>query len=141
MCSHRRGKGSPQGTQNRKKSNISTFWKRNMNKTTETKPKLSKMRVWTPAQKHSETGCLKPCNMFENAPLNGSLNHLQIDEKTHLGTPGTAEAHCGIPWKALGVPPGTKTHTKHSKTRFIKRELAGKRRRPKTFPRKPLSEN
>ena len=80
------------------------------------KPESLQVRVWTPPKKHSESGCLKQCNMFENASLNGPQNRLKIDEKTHLGTPGTAEAHCGAPGKALGVPPGTKTYTNQPKT-------------------------
>ena len=60
--------------------------------------------VWTPSKKHSETGCFKQCNIFENAPLNGPLDHVKINEKPDLGTPATTEPHFGIPGKALGVP-------------------------------------
>ena len=56
------------------------------------------------------------CNIFENASPNGSQNRLKIDEKTHLGTPGTAEAHSCAPGKALGVPPGTKAHPNQPET-------------------------
>ena len=80
------------------------------------KPKSLQVRVWTPPKKHSESGSLKRCNIFENASLNGPQNRLKIDEKTHLGTPGTAEAHCGAPGKALGVPPGTKTYKNQPET-------------------------
>ena len=99
------------------------------------------VRVWTPPKKHSESGCLKQCNMFENASPNGSQNRFKIDEKTHLGTPGTAEAHCGVPRKALEVPPGTKAHKNQPETCFRTRKLVEKRQRPQTFPRKPQSEN
>ncbi len=75
--------------------------------------------------------------MFENASLNGPQNRLKIDEKTHLGTPGTAEAHCGAPGKALGVPPGTKTSTNQPKTHLGTRKPGKKRRRPKTFQEHP----
>ncbi len=68
------------------------------------KQKSLQVRVWTPPKKHSESGCLKRCNMFENAFQMDPKTFLKIDEKTHLGTPGTAEAHCGAPGKALGVP-------------------------------------
>ncbi len=93
------------------------------------KPKSLQVRVWTPPKKHSESGCLKQCNMFENASLNGPLNRLKIDEKTHLGTPGTAEAHC--------YTPGTKTHTNQPKTRLGTRTPTKKQRRPKTFQEHP----
>ena len=101
------------------------------------KQKSLQVRVWTPPKKHSESGCFKQCNMFENASQNGPLNRLKIDEKTHLGTPGTAEAHCGAPGKALGVPPGTKTYTNQPNMRLEKAYPGKKRRRPKTFQEHP----
>ena len=63
--------------------------------------------------------------MFENASQHGSQNRLKIlkiDEKTHLGTPGTAKAHFCAPGEALGVPPSTKTHQNQPKTHIETRK-------------------
>ena len=86
------------------------------------KPKSLQVRVWTPHQKHSESGCIKQCNMFRNASIDGPQKHLKIDEKTHLGTPGTAEAHSCAPGKALGAPPGTKAFQNQPKARIETRK-------------------
>ena len=64
---------------------------------------------------------LKKCNIFENASQNGSQNRLKIDEKTHLGTPGTVEAHCGAPRTAPGVPLAQKRTQINRKNVSVKR--------------------
>ena len=96
-----------------------------------TEQKSLQVRVWTPSKKHSETGCLKQCNIFENASQNGSLNRYKIDEKTDLGTPATTEPHFGIPGKALGVPPHENV-PKSTENMFQNME---------TFPKMITSEN
>ena len=88
-------------------------------------------------KKHSESGCFKQCNIFENASLNGALNRLKLDEKrtwAHLAPPRLTVAPPGRLW---GHPPAQKRTQINRKHVSAHENPEQKRRRPKTFQEHP----
>ena len=70
------------------------------------KPNSLQVHVWTPPRKDTPKVNAKTTQHVRKCFVIWSPEPLEISitKHTHLGTPGTAEAHYGAPGKALGYP-------------------------------------